>query len=306
MKESYKHMKMLRVSIGIPAYNEEANIGELLSALTQQKMHSGKIVEIIVVSDKCNDGTDDIVTSNRDPRIRLIRNSFRMGQALSQNEILKQFTGDVLVLLNADILPSSSNTLDNLIQPFIKNARVGMVSGRTDPLPAHTLTGSLFTFAYSLKNDIYAKWKNGINAYTFYGRVRALSKDFAQILKFPVIVAEDTYVYLTCLENGFDCVYVNTPCIRFRAPETLADHVRQSSRFFLSQHELSRYFDTDVLHRELALPFLLKISVTFRYFFQDPVRTIIYLVVLVSTQIFGRFAHDPSATWEPSHSSKSL
>jgi len=53
--------KLITVSIGIPAYNEEANIGKLLSSLIKQKEAGFIIKEIIVVSDQSTDKTDEIV-----------------------------------------------------------------------------------------------------------------------------------------------------------------------------------------------------------------------------------------------------
>ena len=53
--------EMIRCSIGVTAYNEEANIGHLLAALLDQHLHSVDIVEIIVVASACTDRTVPIV-----------------------------------------------------------------------------------------------------------------------------------------------------------------------------------------------------------------------------------------------------
>jgi glycosyltransferase involved in cell wall biosynthesis len=54
--------KILRVSVGVFAYNEAANIGFLLDALLSQKLQLAQIDEIIVVSSASTDGTDEIVS----------------------------------------------------------------------------------------------------------------------------------------------------------------------------------------------------------------------------------------------------
>ena len=48
-------------SIGVTAYNEEQNIGNLLEALIEQHLHRVEIAEIIVVASACTDRTVPIV-----------------------------------------------------------------------------------------------------------------------------------------------------------------------------------------------------------------------------------------------------
>jgi hypothetical protein len=43
----------IKCSIGITAYNEEANIGQLLQAMLDQRLYSVEISEIIVVASGC-------------------------------------------------------------------------------------------------------------------------------------------------------------------------------------------------------------------------------------------------------------
>ena len=52
---------MFNLSIGIMAYNEEANIGRLLQSLLNQILTHGYLSEIIVVASGCTDRTEDIV-----------------------------------------------------------------------------------------------------------------------------------------------------------------------------------------------------------------------------------------------------
>ena len=56
------------LSIGIVAFNEEANIAHLLKTILDQKIESVLMMEIIVVSDASSDKTDEIVGSFADPR----------------------------------------------------------------------------------------------------------------------------------------------------------------------------------------------------------------------------------------------
>ena len=131
------------VSIGIPAYNEEGNIGHLINALLKQKGDNFTLKEIIIISDASNDKTAETVKSISDERIIFSENKERIGQALSQNLILEQFTGDILIFLNADVLPVDEYFIQEMTQPFYKDPRIGIVSSREIPLdPQIFLKGS--------------------------------------------------------------------------------------------------------------------------------------------------------------------
>ena len=66
------HLPHTRTSIIIPARNEEANIGNVLTDLVQQNF-PGELFEIIVVDDFSEDRTAELVSSFQSGQIRLIR-----------------------------------------------------------------------------------------------------------------------------------------------------------------------------------------------------------------------------------------
>jgi cellulose synthase/poly-beta-1,6-N-acetylglucosamine synthase-like glycosyltransferase len=116
-----------RLSVVISAYNEAACIaGKLRSALEQD--YPTDRLEVIVVSDGSEDGTDEIVRACPDPRVRLIRQEPRAGKSLALNRGVAAARGDVLVFTdaNADFAPGA---LARLAAPFADPA-VGLVSGQ--------------------------------------------------------------------------------------------------------------------------------------------------------------------------------
>ncbi len=92
------------VTVGIPAYNEERNIREILEGILAQEEDGFRIEKIIVASDGSTDKTADIVRSFRDPRIQLIAGRENRGQNYRQNQIIDHTNSDILVLFNADII----------------------------------------------------------------------------------------------------------------------------------------------------------------------------------------------------------
>jgi poly-beta-1,6-N-acetyl-D-glucosamine synthase len=121
-------------SIGVMAYNEEANIGRTLRAILEQQGPSICIEEVIVVASGCTDRTVPIVAeiALQEPRVRLCIQEKREGKASAINLFLKQAISPVVVLLGADVIPETS-ALEYLCAPF-KDPKIGMVGGRPIPV----------------------------------------------------------------------------------------------------------------------------------------------------------------------------
>src|SRR3989344_7485395 len=168
--------KKLTVTIGIPAYNEEANIGKLLRVLLAQKQNNFVLKEILVVSDGSTDETDNIVTSFNNPAIHLIRNTKRLGQPKVQNLIADKANTDILVLINADVLPRYKNFLAEIIRSFYIDNKIGIVGADTLSANSQTFFEKMIITAREFKKSIYEKVNNGSNVYLCHGRARALSK----------------------------------------------------------------------------------------------------------------------------------
>src|SRR5438876_10808804 len=70
-------------SVGIMAYNEEANIARTIHAVLEQQSPLVRIEEVIVVASGCTDRTVPIVTdiALQEPRVRLCLQEKREGKA---------------------------------------------------------------------------------------------------------------------------------------------------------------------------------------------------------------------------------
>ena len=89
------------VSVVVPAYNASATIGTCLRGLSAQ---SWRNLEVIVVDDCSTDATAEIVkaASERDPRIRLIRQDRNGGAYLARNSGLDAARGEFFTVHDAD------------------------------------------------------------------------------------------------------------------------------------------------------------------------------------------------------------
>jgi Glycosyl transferase family 2 len=75
----------LECSVGIMAYNEEANIAKALDSVLRQDLTGKRIKEVIVVASGCDDRTVEIVAdiATREPRVRLIEQAHSGGADVS-------------------------------------------------------------------------------------------------------------------------------------------------------------------------------------------------------------------------------
>src|SRR4051812_45175436 len=93
-------------SVGIMAYNEEANIADAIRTVLGQELSSSHVAELIVVASGCEDGTVPIVSeiAAHDARVRLIEQPQREGKASAINLFLAAATSPVLLMVSGDVL----------------------------------------------------------------------------------------------------------------------------------------------------------------------------------------------------------
>lgn len=116
------------VSIVLPVYNEARHLAHRLTELGTVAYPDGAL-ELIVVSDGSDDGSDDIVNeaAQRDARIRLVRVAERKGKGNALNIGIAQARHEILLFIDAGI-QLEPGALASIVAPFADPA-VSCVSG---------------------------------------------------------------------------------------------------------------------------------------------------------------------------------
>lgn len=115
------------VSVSLPARNEVGAIRETLEALTSLDYPKDRL-QILVVSDASDDGTDDVVREFADRGVELLRMPERVGKTAAENAAAPHLRGEIVVNTDATIrIPPES--LKPLIRAF-RDPTVGVASGR--------------------------------------------------------------------------------------------------------------------------------------------------------------------------------
>lgn len=119
-------MKIYKLSIIIPAFNEEKTIAKTLKRVLNTKMPGIK-KEIIIINDGSKDKTLNIIKTIKDKRIILINKTKNEGKGAGIRDALKKVSGDVVIIQDAD-LEYNPDEISKLIQP-IKDGLADVVYG---------------------------------------------------------------------------------------------------------------------------------------------------------------------------------
>ena len=299
---------MLKVTIGIPAYNEEDNIRFILdSSLNQKETDSFKISEVIVVSDGSVDATPDIVNEycKVNSKVKLFHHNSRRGKGYALNVIFSKGSGDIFVLFDADVIPKDEWVVRGLVEPFISDGSVGLVGGLPVPLPPESIVEMAGVFSYRLQRFIKESIRGGCNLYAAHGRVLALSSSLAKVITVPSMPAVDAFLYLKCISMGYKFVYVGERAVVFyRAPRDVKGYVSQSARFKRAREPLRKIFGS-VVDEEVKVSRRILLEAYVKSLMEDPRGGLLW-TLLYSYATLTASRMDVSGRWLIVEKSKAL
>jgi cellulose synthase/poly-beta-1,6-N-acetylglucosamine synthase-like glycosyltransferase len=266
----------LTCSIGIMAYNEEANVGSLLQALLDQQTARCAIEEIIVLASGCTDGTEQVVREfcERDTRIKLIVQPRREGKASAINLFLRAARSEILVLESADTIPEPT-TIERLVAPFA-DPEVGMTGAHPIPVnDARTFMGFVVHTLWEMHHQIAVEHPK-------LGELTAFRRIFYRI---PYDSAVDEANMEPLVRGqGYQLRYVGEALVRNRGAQTVADFLKQRRRIYAGHLRMrhNQGYTVATMNGGLVLRALLRsCRWDWRYFAWTP--------ALVGLEIYGRF-----------------
>jgi len=108
---------MKKLSVIMPVYNEKVFIKKAIAAVL--KANIGKLTkEIIVVDDGSKDGTTSILRTIKNRRVKVIFQKMNQGKGSAIIRGLKEITGDVVIIQDAD-LEYNPNEYQLMLQPIL-------------------------------------------------------------------------------------------------------------------------------------------------------------------------------------------
>jgi cellulose synthase/poly-beta-1,6-N-acetylglucosamine synthase-like glycosyltransferase len=265
----------IRCSIGVTAHNEEANIGELLTALRHQLLHDVEITEIIVVASGCTDNTIPIIEAHmaEDPRIRLLVQPVREGKTSAVNLFLKHAREEICVLESGDTLPNET-AIEHMVRMFADPA-VGMTGAQKVPVntPDH-IVGYLSHLRLRMEHQLCLDIPR-------LGELIAFRKVFDEIP--PDVAMDEAFVEALVIKRGLEVRYAPEAVVYNMGPQTISDFVKQRRRNHAGHLHLKRRYgyavsslDTKTVGRIAALQVW------------GAIRLIWLLVILAGVEVLAR------------------
>jgi cellulose synthase/poly-beta-1,6-N-acetylglucosamine synthase-like glycosyltransferase len=122
------------VTVTVPVYNEVSSIRTTLERLLDLDYPKDKL-QLLVLSDASNDGTDDVVKELSGRGVELVRAPIRRGKTAAENAAVAVARGDIIVNVDATVV-IAPGSLKQLIRAF-DDPTVGVASGRDVSVGAH-------------------------------------------------------------------------------------------------------------------------------------------------------------------------
>jgi cellulose synthase/poly-beta-1,6-N-acetylglucosamine synthase-like glycosyltransferase len=221
--------KKKTISIGIPAFNEERGIKNILEdILAQKRFKEWDILEILVYCDGCTDHTVSEASSVRSPLIQIIDGKKRLGKTARLQQMFKEIKGDFLVMVDADVRLGNEDAINELFKQFT-NPDVMYVAGNVRPETPVTFVQKAVYSSFEVFDAMRRSMNHGDNLYCC-GQTFALRRDFLERVKFPPIINEDTYLYLLCKQFGFKFMWARKAHILYKLPLNFKDYMKQILR----------------------------------------------------------------------------
>jgi len=300
--------KMYHVTIGIPAFNEEANIARLIYSLFRQKQENFVLDKIIVVLDGSTDNTKRILQNleKQYPKLIYIYDPIRKGVTYRLQQLIDLNLSDILVFFDGDTLPENPKTLKNLVTLFndneIKLATAALI-------PVKPLTGfERILFSWRLVwTRLTHDWKNGNNIYNFRGVGIAMRKDFAKSIHLPVSLsgASSHFMYLKAKQQKIKTAFSKIAVIHYRLATTLKDYLLQINRGQNDGKILKSMFP-EIYEIEYLIPLQVRIYNVFKNMIYLPLDTIVGTIFHMLIPVLNSRAKpsDKNGTWKSVESTK--
>lgn len=209
---------MKSITVVIPAYNEEAIIGETIQAVKELEV----ITKIIVVNDGSTDKTAEIV---KELDIELIDLKTNQGKGGAMNSSLPYINTDIVVFLDAD-LGSSAKEASKIIKPILEEEAHLAIAAFPPPQKKGGFGLVKGTAARAIKRV------GGMEANAPLSGQRAMTKEVLKaVTPFSEAYGVELAMTIKALRQGFKVIEVPTTMKHNETGRDLAGFIHRGKQF---------------------------------------------------------------------------
>jgi cellulose synthase/poly-beta-1,6-N-acetylglucosamine synthase-like glycosyltransferase len=215
------------ISILIVAYNEARRLKKTLDHALATDYPADRI-NVLVVSDCSDDGTDELVLGYGDPRVRLFRMPQRSGKPAGENAAGPHLRGDIVVSIDASIL-IPRDSLKPLVRALL-DPSVGLASGRDISIGDEAREGNKAESNYVGMEMTLRSWETRVHSIVGASGCFYANRKHLQMVQLPSHLARDFAAASVARAHGYRAVSVDeATCLVPRTP-TLKAELRRKSR----------------------------------------------------------------------------
>jgi len=220
----------LKVSVIVPAYNEEKSILSSIESLLAQDYDN---YEVILVDDGSTDKTLEIATEREGPRLKVIRQENK-GKAEALNTGIRAASGSVVLTVDADTR-LNYGALRAIAARFSADPKLGGLAGNVKVDKAKGLLQRLQEVEYTTSIGLTRKGQSMLASVMIVpGPIAAFRKDAVEKVRYfsPDTFAEDFDITLAMLKERYRVEYEDRAIAYTIAPSGIEDLFKQRRRWY--------------------------------------------------------------------------
>lgn len=221
-----------KLSVCIPAYNEERNIRTLLLQILKQDIHTAILQELIVDVSGSTDKTKDIVLDINKvyPIVKVIDIGKRDGLYNSLLRLIDESKGDYIVRIDADV-SLREGVIEKLIYPLKSNS-IGITGCKIlVDTGKNSFVNMIVRTEYTIHNYISCIYPKTTNIQAFKRTPGALPRGFE---------IEDITLQNHIISKGYKALHVVDGSITIRPPDSVRALILQRIRSIDTQRHYTQ------------------------------------------------------------------
>ncbi|MBI2208726.1 glycosyltransferase family 2 protein [Candidatus Woesearchaeota archaeon] len=230
--EFRKNDKLPKISIIVPAYNEEESIADCIKSLKLID-YPKSLFEVIIVNDGSIDRTADIVREHTGKNIILVDNSKNKGKAKSLNQGISLAKGSYIACMDADTIVPSDILRKTL--PYFKDEKVGSVTVSVEVRSAKNFLQRIIRLEYILGLSLFLKIFSLFNCvHVTPGPFSVYRKRLLDKIGYfdPENITEDLEIAYRIHKSGYKIANCMSTAVHTVTPHDMKGLYRQRRRWY--------------------------------------------------------------------------